>query len=318
MPLDVSVAYLVLAHDDPAQLRRLLKRLEHPDAASFVHVDGKADPAPFKSAAADIGQVYLCDPSVRVTWAAFSVVEATLRLVDMALARTTDTCRRFVLLSGADYVIASPTELLRALTVRPDREYIRGFAVLAGDSHQAWKVRGRHFRELATRNSWLRRPLFAFERGLRIFPRQLPSDIIFVSGSQWWALTRNCVAFCLDFARANPSFVRLFKTMFAPDEIFFHTIVHNSPFAAHAGPIEPFNTHVTGSGSLAFYANFHYLPDGLIRTSAEAQAALAERGLRLFARKFSTVHSGEALDLIDEALRSRTKDQHPDSAAARC
>src|ERR1700730_3570433 len=98
-----SIAYLILAHTDPIQLRRLMKRLENDEAVFYLHVDGKANIDAFKRATEDINPVYFCEPRSKVTWAAFSVVEATLRLLEAALAREGSTCNRFVLLSGADY-----------------------------------------------------------------------------------------------------------------------------------------------------------------------------------------------------------------------
>src|SRR5258708_21864253 len=98
-----SIAYLILAHSDPTQLRRLMKRLESDEAAFYIHVDGKVDLGAFKSAAQGINRVYFCEPRSKVTWAAFSVVEATLRLLETALAGEDQICNRFVLLSGADY-----------------------------------------------------------------------------------------------------------------------------------------------------------------------------------------------------------------------
>ena len=303
-----SIAYLVLAHADPAQLQRLLKTLEGDEAAFYIHIDGKADLAAFKRATEGISSVYFCEPRVKVTWGAFSVVEATLRLLEAALLHPgAMSCNRFVLLSGADYPIASNQEISRFFAKHPNREFIRGFAIRDAGRPQLWRIRGRHFRELAPRYSWLRPPLFAVESGLRLFPRRLPSKTVFVCGSQWWALTRACAQFCLNFARTDRDLVRLFKTTFAPDEMFFHTIVHNSQFAREADVPEPFVDDVVRSGSLRFYANLHYLPNNWICTREDARAALNGSPRQLFARKFSSDRSYSAMDLIDESLHYRAR-----------
>jgi hypothetical protein len=289
-----SIAYLVLTHEDPAQLRRLMKRLESDGATFYVHVDGKVNIEAFRRATADIKQVHFCEPRSKVMWAAFSVVEATLCLLKTALAHERESCNRFVLLSGTDYPIASNKAISRFFVQHPKREFVRGFAIREAGKSQLWRVRGRHFRELAPRFSWLRAPLFAIERGLRLFPRPLPSDIAFACGSQWWALTRGCAQFCIDFARLNPDFVKLFKLMFAPDEIFFHTIVHNSPYAAE----------VTKGGNFGLDANLHYLPGAWIRTLDDARTALNAHPPKLFARKFASDQSALAMDFIDRYLDS--------------
>ena len=280
----------------------MLRRLAAGWARFYIHVDAKTDIAPFRRAAIGIPNVHFCAPRVEVTWAAFSVVEATLHLIEAALDDDDDCCGHHVLLSGADYPIATNAEILSFFARHSQRQFIRRFAILQGDDGQQWKVRGRHFRELAPRHSWSRLPLFAFERALRLIPRPLPQEWPFMCGSQWWALTADCARYCLDFARARPDVMRFFRHVFAPDEIFFHTIVHQSPFVGAAEPAEAFSDVVTRSGSLAHYANLHHLPGTIIASADDVRAALGARPHRLFARKFASGVSAHAIRLLDNEL----------------
>jgi hypothetical protein len=96
--------------------------------------------------------------------------------------------------------------------------------------------------------------------------------------------------------------------VFAPDEIFFHTVVHQSPFAGAADPVEVFVDVVTKSGSLAHYANLHHLPGSIIASADDVRAALNARPGKLFARKFSSRFSALAIRLIEDALeRAETR-----------
>jgi Core-2/I-Branching enzyme len=296
-----SISYLVLAHEDPSHLRALLTRLGATSVRFYVHVDAKTDILAFRRAAMGAPNVHFCEPRVAVTWAAFSVVEATLMLIESALNHG-DGCSRLVLLSGTDYPLAANVEISNFFDRHPRRQFIRRFPILQSDDAQRWKVLGRHFRELAPRHSWSRLPLFALERTLRLLPRRLPRGWPPMCGSQWWALTPDCARYCLEFSRARPDVLRFFRTVFAPDEIFFHTVVHNSPFGGDAGPAEPFSDLVTKSGSLAHYANLHYLPGTIIATSDDAHAALRSRPDKLFARKFSSRLSSDAIRVIDRHL----------------
>src|SRR5262249_52889019 len=106
----IAISYLVLAHEDPAQLGLLVRRLAASTVRIHVHVDAERDIAPFRHATMDVPNVHFCEPRVRVNWAAFSVVEATLRLIEAALDDC-DRCGRLVLLSGADYPIATREEI---------------------------------------------------------------------------------------------------------------------------------------------------------------------------------------------------------------
>jgi hypothetical protein len=295
------ISYLLLVHEDPSHLHVLLNRLATTSARFHIHVDRKMDILPFQHAAEGVERVHFCEPRVEVTWAAFSVVEATLRLIEAALTDEPE-CGRFVLLSGTDYPIATSAEISAFFDRHPRRQFIRRFPVLEADGPQSWKVRGRHFRGLAPRHSWRRLPLFALERTLRLLPRRLPQEWPLMCGSQWWALTSECARYCLEFSHARPDILRFFRTVFAPDEVFFHSVVHNSPFAGDAEPAETFSDVVTKSGSLAHYANLHFLPGGMIATSDDAYAALGSRSNKLFARKFSSRLSSDAICAIDQHL----------------
>jgi hypothetical protein len=50
------------------------------------------------------------------------------------------------------------------------------------------------------------------------------------SGHTWWTLTREACQYIIDFEKSNQSVVRYFEDTFAPEEMFFHTILGNSPF----------------------------------------------------------------------------------------
>ena len=43
----MKIAHLILIHENPPQLKRLIQRLAHPDADFYIHVDLKTDIKPF-------------------------------------------------------------------------------------------------------------------------------------------------------------------------------------------------------------------------------------------------------------------------------
>lgn len=300
----IRLAYVILAHSDPVLFGRLMHRLDDPHAAAFVHLDGKAELAPFREQVADLPNVHFVDNRIRARWAGYSLVEATLRGFEAALAGTDEACTHFVLLSGSDYPIASNGEIMDFFRRHPDRQFIRRFAIMeSGDSHQIWRIKGRFLREAADRFTWKRKPLFVIERMLRLIPRRFPKDIRFALGSQWIALTRECAAYCVERMRSDAPLTQFFRPTFAPDEIVFHTLVENSRFADQASPIEPY-VDITKIGGPFAYGNVHALtPNVPIRTVDEAKAILAGRGERLFTRKLSSDQSRAALDVFDEAAR---------------
>jgi hypothetical protein len=49
-------------------------------------------------------------------------------------------------------------------------------------------------------------------------------------GSQWWALTREACRYIIEFVQSNEAVPRFFRHTPTPDEMFFQTILGNSPF----------------------------------------------------------------------------------------
>jgi hypothetical protein len=49
-------------------------------------------------------------------------------------------------------------------------------------------------------------------------------------GSSWWTLSRECVEAIVGKVHADPAIVRFFRSVSCPDELFFQTLVMNSPF----------------------------------------------------------------------------------------
>jgi len=299
----IRIAYIVLAHGDPLLFGRLMHRLNHPDAAAFVHLDKKSPLTPFEEQTSSLPNVHLLHNRIHVMWAGFSQCESTLLTFEAALAGTDERCTHFIVISGADYPLASNREILDFFAQRPQRQFIRRFDLMAsGDSHQTWRIRGRFFREWADRFTWKRRPLFAIERMLRLFPRRLPQGTRFAAGSNWVALTRDCASYCVDKARNDHRLTDFFRPAFGPDEIFLHTLVENSPFVDSASPIEPY-VDISKIGGPFAYGNVHALtPKVPITTAEDAEAILASRGEKLFTRKLSSKRSQAALDVFDRAV----------------
>jgi hypothetical protein len=65
--------------------------------------------------------------------------------------------------------------------------------------------------------------------GKRQYPSKY-SHFELYGGSQWWVFNRYFVKYLLEFCNKNPDFIKFYKHTFVPDEMFFQTIIMNSPF----------------------------------------------------------------------------------------
>jgi hypothetical protein len=221
----VQLVFLVLAHENPIQLARLLRAIEGTCARIFVHIDGSRSIAPFRQATTGIKHVEFLDGADRIPvfWAGFSMVQATLNLMRRAREQVPGRAR-FCLLSGMDYPIKDSKTIQSALA--SDKEFIRIDTRLVTGAWHLRHVRFAHFMDFPGTRIGLVRKLV---QRIRI-PRAVTCKIPLYWGSQWWALSGNCMDFILSFVEQNPDYSDFHRHTFAPDEIYFHSIVKSSPF----------------------------------------------------------------------------------------
>src|SRR5690554_4776848 len=101
-PPTKKVAYLILAHTDPEQLYNLTRSLDY-ESRIFIHLDKKSDIRKFKEYDYP-SSVSFIEDRVKVSWAGFNMVVATLNLMKVAMEHSKDYSH-LVLLSGLDYPI---------------------------------------------------------------------------------------------------------------------------------------------------------------------------------------------------------------------
>ncbi|MFB6456059.1 beta-1,6-N-acetylglucosaminyltransferase [Chitinophaga sp. Hz27] len=218
----MRIAFIILAHKNPEQLLQLLRRLSHPRVDCYVHLDARADTLAFTEAA-QLPQVYFIPGRIKVHWAGFSMVKATLNSLDVVLGSR----RKYLnisLLSGLDYPLRPIHEIVDFFTIHqgnefldimPEKEVAATISKLDRYHFEDIQFKGKYF---LTR--WIN----------RIMPsRKCPMNFTFTGGSQWWSLSEDCLRFCKEFLEEQPSFIKYFRYTWGSDEFIFHTIIMNNP-----------------------------------------------------------------------------------------
>ncbi len=274
-----ELAYLIVAHRQPEHLARLIRAMDQENSYFFIHVDQKAVIEPFKAAVPRQANIVFLPDRVTVHWGKLSIVQAVLKLLRTA-AGSDRPFRYYTLLSGSDYPIKDRREI-HARLAAANRQFIRIDRKLVGEP------RNEHFR----------------------FIERLPAgtyfgDLIPYHGSMYWSLTADCVRFILAFLSENPGFIDVHSQVFAPDEIFFHSIVKASPFAEAI-------VHDFERGTCADHLHHgnHYIDwegrrqrENLTLDERDLEDLLASKAL--FARKFDQERSRRLLDLIDDHVHA--------------
>jgi hypothetical protein len=121
--------------------------------------------------------------------------------------------------------------------------------------------------------------------------RSLPLELQPWGGAAYWCLEREIVEYVHDFVHAHPEYVSFFEHVFVPDEIFFQTIVMNSPLR---GTIENENLR---------YLDWSREPAPAVLGADDFTALAASN--KLFARKFDERIDSAILDLLDASIDGR-------------
>ena len=273
------VAYIVSAYKLPAQLERLLRRLDGPGVSFAVHVDAKTRRATWDEMVArcsDLDVAWL--PRHRSQWGGFGHVRATLKGIDHVVGSGVPFDYA-VLLTGQDYPLRPHAEIARFLGDAGERSFMRHILL----PWEQWGPRG----GLDRIEDW---HVITYRRLHLALPlrRRLPGGLEPYGGSAYWCLSSTLVHFVHGFLSENPDYVRFFEHVFVPDEIFFQTIVMNSELRD------------TVENDDLRYLDWSREPAPAVLTRDDLPALVAAP--QLFARKFDETVDAEILDALDRHL----------------
>ncbi|HEY1826352.1 MAG TPA: beta-1,6-N-acetylglucosaminyltransferase [Acidimicrobiales bacterium] len=215
-------SFLILAHHDAPMLRRLVNRVA-PLGPIYIHVDAKTDFSQWKCE--DLPVTFL-PRRVPVYWGDWSILEATTRLLECALADPANT--RFTLLSGVDYPIISNDEIEKR--ARGDRNVIasRHAPNMADGSRPEIEYQRRFYRTNKSNGAWS-----AVKNGVmnRIVYYGRPLDWKSVTpetgmraGQQFWSINREFAEYCVAQIRSSRPLIEFFKNIVCSDEKVFQTL----------------------------------------------------------------------------------------------
>ena len=290
----LSTAYLIMAHRQPSHLAKLIEKLDSSTCMFFIHIDAKVDDSAFKQLLLAQKNIVFIDHRHTVTWAGFSQVEATLALVHAALSFYAPF-HRFCLLSGADFPLKSNSHI--AAEFSSAKEFLRVDRKIGASEDNS------HSRKVCF--YWYIDAANKARSGTG--PRKPYNKIALYQGAQWWALTRECIEYILQFLAANPRYLSFFKYVHSPDEIFFHSIVKDSPFASRithdferaADFVEYLRSNEHGCHYIDWNATGEpRLPKVLDLADLESLLDCEA----LFARKFDNARSAELIAALEGTL----------------
>ena len=298
--------YLILAHKNPLQLGRMIERLDDGASKFFIHLDAKTPIEPF-AACLEGAHIRFIDKRERCVWGDFSIVQATIRLMEAA----SNEQGVFILMSGQDYPIQSQGYINDFLERNKDFDFIE-----IEPLEEKWKpkmVKDKlehyhilHSEERGNSNCYAPfahcsvfqkvRTLMHLLKGrlsvknfklLCSLPKRIAPFERQYAGSQFWAFSERTFYAVLNYIREHKAALEgYYKYTSSPDEIYFHSVLMNLVAKDSTIKLKEQITYV------------NYFRKNNVFVSEDFDKLTSEKG-KLFARKFDTDIDIEILNKLD-------------------
>ena len=270
--LSARHAFLIIAHEKPMVLKRLVQALDHPLNDIFIHIDKKCDIEKFNVTTQDSKVIYL-DNRIDGRWGDYSLVEIEIQLTEKALE--CGTYDYLHLISGVDYPIKSMQEIHSFCTQNKGKEFI-GFAQNATDKEIKWRSQhyflfSKEFKDANLIKRIARGLLARIQTIVRY--RRYRGKVM--KGAQWWSISSDFAKYIL---QNKTEIKKHFKNTYCPDELFVQTLCWNSQFRNNI-----YNTDNEFKGCK------RYIPwrNGTLSLFSKEDFSEMKKSDRWFGRKFS-------------------------------
>ena len=220
-------AYLILAHKNFGQLRRMVELLDHPLNDIYVHVDAKAvdfREEDFRGATRHSALTFL--PSrISVNWGGVSIMRSEIALLKAATRN--GQYDYYHLLSGMDMPIKTQDEMHAFFDAHKGKEFLNLW-----EFKKSTLSRFRYYTIFPEGESRFRtRIINHIFKGLQMaVGYRINRDVDFRFGSQWFSITDSLARYVVG---KEDWLEKVFRRTSTCDEIFLPTLVAASPFAAN-------------------------------------------------------------------------------------
>ena len=226
-------AYLIIAHNEPLVLQKLLTLLDDERNDIYVHIDKRANEMyeHFRNFKLDKSRLFILSDRLSVYWGDISQLDVEYKLFETA--SQTGEYSYFHLLSGVDLPIKSQDYIHDFFMRNEGKEFV-GY----------WNSKG-HLKDLDRKvyryyfftkyfkgGSPLVHGLTAFTRNIVLAVQKITKfrrnqHFEFKKGFQWVSVTGD---FCKYLIEQKEDVMKTFRYTLCPDEIFIQTVLWNSPF----------------------------------------------------------------------------------------
>lgn len=220
----MKIAYCIACHKYTSVLEALIKWLgENNDF--YIHVDAKVDLSLFDPLK-NRKNIFICRNRIKVYWGTYSQIKCTLLLFRMTQLRNYDYV---VFISGDTLPLRNASEIENYLEKNKGNEF-----VIMRTFEQGYRERLKYRYPVKGMrcDSFMEKMVTKVRSKYHLFRRNpyykfLPT---LAFGSNWMIITPEFRDYIFDYLDDNPFYSEAFRRSCCGDELFFHTIIVNSPF----------------------------------------------------------------------------------------
>lgn len=220
----IKIAHIILVHQLPEQLKKLINALNHQQSHFYIHVDKKTEEKPFKDALAKHQNISFVRNRKDVIWGGFSLIEAVIEAMKEVL--TDGDFTHVNLISGADYPLTSSQEFISFLEQNPNKEFFEFYPIETEWKEAIPRYTKYHFPDFKFKGKYLLEKVANF-----ILPkRKMPDNMIPVGRLVWFTITIELTQYFIDTLEKRKHLIPFFRLTWGTDEVIFPTLAYNSPF----------------------------------------------------------------------------------------
>ena len=285
-----KIAYNVFEYEDPERVVRLVNRVQTKSDFIRIHLDTMIGKEKFNDWKKIIekkcqqGEIRIVS-EFRCKYGSFGIVDANLSAIRDYKNYNYDY---FIDLSGDSYPL-KPPEVFKKELDKKNCALMEFFEL----PYKGWFQGGLHRLNYKSYFISTRKYPYAWAFGVPRLRRELPCSLRPYGGRGSRCLQKRHASYILQFLEKNPEVIKFFRRVWGPGEIFYPTILLNSPLKS---------TVLNQSIMFLDYSEGKPHPKTLKKSDLET----LKRSGKFFARRFNLNVERDVLDSIDQMLENTT------------
>lgn len=261
---NIKLGFLLLCHEKPQEIYNKLSLIffKNKNVKIYLHYDKrqtKQNKTELRNLLKNNKNVVFCEKTVLSKWGEFSLVEATLNMMEVAIKDKDFTPDYLYLISASCLPIKPLNQLQEFLSINNGKEFIEAVDV----ENETWIKGGidteryKYYYPFNFRTqNWLFENYKSFQNKIGI-DRKVPNGVKIHFGSQWFCLTLKTIKKVYEKFQENEIF-NFFKKCWIPDEFAIQSLVASnvqynnisnfsltySQFNSEGKPITFYNDHI--------------------------------------------------------------------------